>query len=91
MGIATVWILAIIHTISAVLLIAFHENVVEMDSFMLIVLAYAGLSLIVCIILVNDIYLTPIREKWFWVSSMFILLPIASITYLAKRKSLIIK
>lgn len=87
MGIPTAWVLSVALFLNFLAIIIW--GVTHLD--MALIFLYLALNTMLLIILVNDIYLSPIREKWFWMFSMFVLLPVASITYLAKRKSLIIK
>lgn len=86
MGLPTAWVLAIVYFLFFLAILIWSSHLIS-TSFTYV---FFVLGLLLTIILVNDICLSPIREKWFWIISMFVLLPIASITYLAKRKSLII-
>ncbi|HCX98593.1 MAG TPA: hypothetical protein DG754_00500 [Bacteroidales bacterium] len=88
MGLKTAWFIALAQLILACFIVIKNTINISID-FNLCIIVYSTLSFIIVLVFANDMHLNDIRDKWFWIFSLFVLAPITLVAYLIKRRKLI--
>lgn len=88
MGLKTAWFLALAHLILACLIVIKNTININID-FNSCIIVYLTLSFAIVLVFANDMHINEIRNKWFWMFSLFVLVPITPVAYLIQRRKLI--
>ncbi len=87
-GLKTAWILALVHLILACFIIIKNTINFNIDLNSCIIV-YLTLNFVIILVFANDMHLNNIRNRWFWMYSLFVLVPITPVPYLIQRRKLI--